>query len=63
MGETIYQCCKCGKDVNKTLSVVHCADTEAEALKWLEDNGGGVYRNILHRIKFEVKAVDKKNGS
>jgi len=55
MDKTIYQCMKRGDDVNKTLSVVHYADTEVEGIAWLEKNGGGVYHNQLRGFKFEVK--------
>jgi len=52
---TIYHCCKKGKDVNKTLSIIHEAATEKEAIAWLEQKGGGVYRNILHNFSFYVE--------
>ena len=55
--QTIYHCCQQGKDVNKTLSVVHYADTEALAIKWLEQHGGGIYRNSLHNFQFRVDPV------
>lgn len=29
--------------------------TETEAIKWLEDNGGGMYKNILHGFQMKVK--------
>lgn len=51
---TIYQCCKCGNDVNKALQPVHYAKTEKEAIQWLEKNGGGVYKNLLHNFQFHV---------
>jgi len=56
---TIYECCKAGKDVNKTLKVVHNANTELNAIDWLEKNGGGVYRNALHKFQFTVKGKTK----
>ena len=31
--------------------------TQEETIKWLENNGGGTYRNILHNLEFEVKGV------
>ena len=55
---TVYQCCKQGKDVNKTLTVIHCADTEREAIEWLEKNDGGIYRNILHNFQFYVAPLE-----
>ncbi len=51
---TIYQCCRKGKDVENTPLPVHCEPTQVEAIKWLEENGGGIYRNILHNIQFTV---------
>lgn len=51
---SIYQCCVEGKDVNKTLQVVYEADTGSEAIKWLEEHGGGVYRNDMHNFQFRV---------
>lgn len=57
MKDTIYECCKRLTDVNKTLKVAHCSDTEAEAIRWLEEHGGGVYRNALHRFEMEVEAI------
>ena len=51
---TIYECCKQDNDVNKTLLLIHNAKTEKEAINWLEQNGGGIYRNILHGFQFYV---------
>jgi len=53
--KTTYECCTEGKDVNRTLSVIHYANSSSEALLWLENNGGGVYRNTLHNYQFHVK--------
>jgi len=60
---TIYQCLKRGPDVNKSLILKHEADTQKEAVEWLEKNGGGVYRNILHNLQYEVKPcpINKNN--
>ena len=54
--ETLYECLKEGKDVNQTTSVVHFAESHNDAVTWLENNGGGVYRNALHRFQFRVSA-------
>jgi hypothetical protein len=54
--KTIYQCCRIGKDVNKTLEPIHCEPTGELAVLWLENNGGGVYRNILHNFQYPVLA-------
>ena len=52
---TIYQCCIQMKDVNKTPQEVHCEPTEALAIEWLQENGGGIYRNALHNFRFYVE--------
>jgi len=51
---TVFQCCQQGKDVAKTLGVINCEPTEKLAMRWLETNGGGIYRNILHNFQFYV---------
>jgi hypothetical protein len=51
---TVYHCCKRLKDVNGTLDVVHYANSEKEAVEWLENNGGGVYKNTLHNFEMNV---------
>ena len=33
--------------------------TEMETIKWLEENGGGRYRNILHNVEFDVEGKTK----
>ena len=56
---TIYQCLTV--DVRYTPpkhTLVHEAETESEAMLWLEQNGGGIYRNILHN--FDVTIQPKK---
>ena len=30
-----------------------------ETIKWLEENGGGIYRNILHNVEFYVSRRKK----
>lgn len=55
---TIYECCKIRSDVNNTPYPVHYAKTEYEAIKWLEDNGGGVYRNLLHKFSCDIKQIN-----
>lgn len=52
---TVFQCCQRGKDVNKTLSIVHCAQSERLAIDWLQRHGGGVYRNTLHNFQTNVE--------
>ena len=51
--ETIYQCLQVK---NGHMQVVNCEKTEKLAISWLKKNGGGVYKNILHNFKFNVKA-------
>ena len=29
--------------------------TEAETIQWLQENGGGIYRNILHNFDCIIK--------
>jgi hypothetical protein len=48
--KTCYECCFQGKDINKTLEVVHYAKTEAEAMAWLDKNKTGVYRNSINHF-------------
>ena len=33
--------------------------TQTETIKWLEENGGGIYRNILHNVEFYVSRRKK----
>jgi len=40
--ETIYECVLDG--------TIHFAETEADAMKWLQENPRGTYRNALHRF-------------
>lgn len=56
---TVYQCHQKGKDVNKTPFFLHCEETEAKAIRWLSENGGGIYRNILHNFDMEVMPTRK----
>ena len=57
--KTVFECHKEAKDVNKSLRLVHYAETETQAIAWLEKNGGGVYRNTLHNFSMEVKTQEK----
>lgn len=55
MRDTIYQCIKPDARYKPTLmNIVHKARTAAEAIEWLENNGGGVYRNLLHQFDMAV---------
>lgn len=33
--------------------------TEALTIIWLEENGGGTYRNILHNFEYEIEPKEK----
>ena len=58
--DTIYQCIKPDTRYKPTvMNVVHEAKTGAEAIEWLENNGGGVYRNLLHH--FDMAVAPKEN--
>ena len=52
---TVYQCIKPDTRYKPTwMKVIHEANTAAEAIEWLENNGGGVYRNLLHNFDMTV---------
>lgn len=60
---TIYQCLK--RDDRYTpplMSVMHEASSEREAIAWLEKNGGGIYRNLLHGFDCEVRVKVTPNA-
>lgn len=58
---TIFQCIKPDSRYTPPLKrVVHEASTEREAMDWLERNGGGIYRNLLHLFDCKVDAVEAK---
>jgi hypothetical protein len=59
--QTIYECCKRGEDVNQTPFVIGYADTQREAIEYLENNGGGIYRNALHRFRIYINPKVKSN--
>lgn len=57
---SIYQCIK--KDnryIPPLARIVYEAATEEEAIEWLEKNGGGVYRNILHNFDCEIEKGER----
>ena len=51
--ETIYQCLQVK---NGHMQVVREEKSQALAISWLEKNGGGIYRNVLHCFEFKVNA-------
>ena len=38
------------------MQVVREEKSQALAISWLEKNGGGIYRNVLHCFEFKVNA-------
>ena len=63
---TVYQCIKPdSRYIPKRMAVVHEADTQLEAIEWLENNGGGVYRNLLHCYDMTINNTElsKYNGT
>jgi hypothetical protein len=57
---TIYECVKPDKRYTPTvMNTIHYAATQKEAIEWLENNGGGIYRNKLHNFQYEVKPNEK----
>lgn len=52
---TIYQCLKRDtRYIPPVLRVVHEAQTEMDAIAWLEHNGGGLVR-VVHRVALFVR--------
>lgn len=57
--KTVYECVKVDLRYRPSQkAIIHYAQTELEALEWLSNNGGGLYRNTLHNFEFNVKAGD-----
>lgn len=57
---TIYHCVKKDERFTPThYDLAHEADTEKEAIEWLSSHGGGIFRNILCGVEFEVKPNEK----
>ena len=52
--ETIYECWQDNK-------LVYYCNTGKGALNWLSLNGGGTYKNTLHKFQMFVKPNDYKN--
>ena len=58
---TIYHCLAVDKRyIPPRRTVMYQALTEKEAIEWLENNGGGVYRNTL--ANFEMKVEKRPMG-
>lgn len=56
---TIYQAYKVDKRyIPSKYTLVYCGQTEKDVIEWLENNGGGVYRNVLHRFEYYVKGEE-----
>ena len=53
---TVYKCIKPDtRYIPTQMNVVYQAQTQKEAIEWLENNGGGIYKNVLHGFQYEVK--------
>jgi len=58
---TIFHCLKRRSNADsyhpksESLYLAYYGKSEKDAIKWLEKNDGGVYKNILHNFSFEVK--------
>ena len=56
MKQTIYHCIKADERYAPTkYELVHQAETERDAIIYLEENGGGIYRNVLHNFSYYVQ--------
>lgn len=44
---------------DKQNNILNSKATYNEAVAWLEDNGGGIYMNALHRTRVAIKAKEK----
>lgn len=54
----IYQCIKRDEKCVPPRNIIACEKpTQREAIKWLEENGGGVFRDILSNVEFRVVAI------
>lgn len=52
---TIYHCLQIdSRSIPPQRILRHEAKTEADAMRWLEENGGGTYRNILHNFDLTI---------
>lgn len=60
---TIYQCIKPDNRYKPPIkTVIFEASSEKEAINWLEQNGGGIYRNTLHNFECGIKAKEQQNN-
>jgi len=50
--KTVYKCTRQRKD--GSTEAIHYEKTQEEAIRWLEQNGGGIFEHTLHRFKFKV---------
>jgi hypothetical protein len=53
---TVYECWQ--RNSSGSLVLIHEAETERKALEYLSENGGGIYKNVLHSFNMEVKPND-----
>jgi hypothetical protein len=57
---TVFQCLKPDYRYIPTLKrLVYEAPTETAAIQWLEQNGGGIYRNLLHNFDMKVDGISQ----
>jgi hypothetical protein len=58
---SIYQCIKVDdRYIPPRETIVYESPTESEAIEWLQNNGGGIYRNILHHTNCPITAIPIK---
>jgi hypothetical protein len=54
--KTIYQAIQYDKRyIPIKCNIVYYGQTEEDVIEWLENNGGGYYRNVLHQFEYYVK--------
>lgn len=56
----IYRAVKQDKRYAPTKEITKEFPTEKETIEYLQKNGGGIYKNILHNIEFPVKGIENE---
>ena len=60
---TCFQCYKIDQRYNPVLrTLVYEADSEHKAIEYLKENGGGIYKNILHNFEVLVEGKQLLEG-
>ena len=54
--KTVYKCTRQRKD--RSTEAIHYEKTQEGAIRWLEQNGGGIFENTLHKFKFKVDTCE-----